>query len=586
MIVMQDTQMDSCIVNPQSKLPVGISNFAQVIQDGYCLVDKSLFIREVLDSGGGVTLITRPRRFGKTINLNMLSCFLSQPANAQSDLFDGLAISQQGIQYQQERGKRAVLFLSLRKVKESSWNDAYTRLIGLLSDLVQHNCQDASTGKLTDRQQRVLKEVQAGTATPAECKATLAILTELLTLKHNGMTPWVLMDEYDAPMQAAYQHGYYKQMRDLMKGLLGDCFKDNPFLHRAVLTGIVRVAKEDIFSDLNNLGVFGTLDDRFADCFGFVEHEVKQLLEQRNLSHHFETIQQAYNGYCFGHDKPAMVYNPWSVVRFVSQPTKEAPLYWVNTSDNHLVHKLLTQANPQVKQGLHELLSKTSHHSTTQILKEHVPLRFLENSSEHLWGLLLASGYVTAVSRQTKPETLEQMVKLRIPNQEVLSVYNDLLRRWLTSGSGASGASLLDALVAGQVQEFAAHFERFVYESMSYFDKQGNEPERFYHGFVLGMMHYLRDRYIVDSQRESGLGRYDLALEPKDKTLPGFVMEFKTCVRETDSLTDTVQQALQQIQDKQYHMNLMKRGVQTIIALGFAFRGKEVTVKHTTLAKT
>lgn len=579
------------IINPTGKMPVGVSDFMELVQEDYCFVDKTLFIQELLDSGDKISLITRPRRFGKTLNLSMLCAFLREPAQQQNDLFAGLAISkqpaqQQSTQYQQERGKRPVLFLSLRKIKETHWEAGFRRLRSLLANLVAQTSQEAPVNQLSEPQQRALDKVLQEQALPDECKTVLATLTELLTLKHNGMTPWVCIDEYDAPMQAAYQYNYYKPMRDLMKGLLGDCLKDNSFLHRAMLTGIVRVAKEDIFSDLNNLGVFGVLDDRFASCFGFVEHEVKQLLVQRNLSNRFDLIQKAYNGYRFGHDTSVMVYNPWSLVRYVSQPTKEAPLYWVNTSDNYLIRQLLTQANVNTKKGLHELLSETTHYSTTQILKENVPLRFLENSSEHLWGLLLASGYVTAASNPKTEDALSQMVQLRIPNQEVSSVYNDLLRRWLTPGSGTDGANLLDALVQGQVEEFAAHFERFVLESMSYFDKSNDQPERFYHGFVLGMMQHLRDRYVVDSQRESGLGRYDLALEPKDKTLPGFVMEFKTCVRKTDSLTDTAQKALQQIQDKQYHVDLMARGVQTVIVLGFAFKGKQVSVAHTLLNNT
>ncbi|MEM7588874.1 MAG: AAA family ATPase [Myxococcota bacterium] len=526
------------IINPTGKMPVGVSDFMELVQEDYCFVDKTLFIQELLDSGDKISLITRPRRFGKTLNLSMLCAFLREPAQKQNDLFAGLAISkqpaqQQSTQYQQERGKRPVLFLSLRKIKETHWEAGFRRLRSLLANLVAQTSQEAPVNQLSEPQQRALDKVLQEQALPDECKTVLATLTELLTLKHNGMTPWVCIDEYDAPMQAAYQYNYYKPMRDLMKGLLGDCLKDNSFLHRAMLTGIVRVAKEDIFSDLNNLGVFGVLDDRFASCFGFVEHEVKQLLVQRNLSNRFDLIQKAYNGYRFGHDT-----------------------------------------------------SEATHYSTTQILKENVPLCFLENSSEHLWGLLLASGYVTAASNPKTENALSQMVQLRIPNQEVSSVYNDLLRRWLTPGSGTDGANLLDALVQGQVEEFAAHFERFVLESMSYFDKSNDQPERFYHGFVLGMMQHLRDRYVVDSQRESGLGRYDLALEPKYKTLPGFVMEFKTCVRKTDSLTDTAQKALQQIQDKQYHVDLMARGVQTVIVLGSAFKGKQVSVAHTSLNNT
>ncbi|MEM7403576.1 MAG: AAA family ATPase, partial [Myxococcota bacterium] len=360
---MSDIAPHNPIVNPTGSMPVGVSDFAKLRQEGYCFVDKTLFIKEFLDVRGDVTLITRPRRFGKTINLDMLCRFLRQPASDKEDLFAGLAIGKAPQQYQQERGKRPVLFISFRTIKQSNWKDAFWKLRNLLADLVSHTCQDAPVDQLSPSQQRILDRVAQEQALPVECEKTLVILTKLLTLKHNNLAPWIAIDEYDAPMQAAYQHGYYKQMRDLMKGLLGDCLKDSHFLHRAVLTGILRVAKEDIFSDLNNPGTFGVLDDRYATRFGFTQQEVQQLLQRRELSDRFDTICQAYDGYRFGQDRPVEVYNPWSVIRYVSQPTKQPGLHWVNTSDNYLIHQLLTRANTDTKKGLHELLSASTNYS-------------------------------------------------------------------------------------------------------------------------------------------------------------------------------------------------------------------------------
>ena len=582
---MNNTAVRNPIVNPTGKLPVGISDFAELVREGYCFVDKTLFIQEFLSFGDKVSLITRPRRFGKTINLDMLCRFLRQPASDKEDLFAGLAISQAGQQYQQERGKRPVLFISFRTIKESCWDNAYTRMLELLSKLVEETSQDAPVGKLAETQQTTLKRVIRKQATSTECKSILAILTELLTLKHNGLSPWLAIDEYDAPMQAAYQHDYYKQMRDLMKGLLGDCLKDAHFLHRAVLTGILRVAKEDIFSELNNPGIYGVLDQPYASRFGFTKDEVKQLLQQRNHAERLELVRQAYDGYRFGQDQPVDVYNPWSVINDLCKPTAQPGLHWVNTSDNYLIHQLLTRANTDTKNGLHELLSANTHCSTTQTVKEYVPLRFLENDSEHLWGLLLASGYVTAASHQKQAGELEHIVQLRIPNQEVHCVYKNLLRRWLTGGTGTNGAALVETLVTGRIQEFAEEFQEFVLESVSFFDTGGKQPERFYHAFILGMLQHLRDRYIIESEQISGLGRYDLALEPKDKTQLGFVFEFKRGLQADNSLQASAQKALQQIQELQYHTNLLKRGVPKVIALGMAFRHKEVAIAHTELTQ-
>ncbi|MEM7402891.1 MAG: PD-(D/E)XK nuclease domain-containing protein, partial [Myxococcota bacterium] len=267
------------------------------------------------------------------------------------------------------------------------------------------------------------------------------------------------------------------------------------------------------------------------------------------------------------------------------KPTAHPGLHWVNTSDNYLIHQLLTRANTDTKKGLHELLSASTNYSTTQIVKEYVPLRFLENNSAHLWGLLLASGYVTAATHQKKPGSLEHLVQLRVPNQEVMCVYNDLLRRWLTSGTGINAAALVEVLVKGEIEEFAEEFQEFVLESVSYFDTGGKQPERFYHAFILGMLQHLRDRYMIESEQISGLGRYDLALEPKDKTQLGFVFEFKRALRAENSLQTSAQKALQQIQDLHYHSNLFKRGVRRVIALGMGFRGKQVAIAHTELTQ-
>ena len=577
------------IINPQGKMPVGVSDFTELVREDYCFVDKSLFIQELLDSGDKITLITRPRRFGKTINLNMLCCFLRQELQQQNDLFDGLAISQAADSYQQERGKRPVLFVSLRTVKESNWDDSYTRMITLLSVLAEESSRDAPVTSLPDRQQHILQKVISGQATPAECEPILAILTQLLTLKHNGMTPWVIMDEYDAPMQAAYQHGYYKQMRNLMKGLLGDCLKDNPFLHRAVLTGIVRVAKEDIFSDLNNLGVFGVSQDRFASCFGFTESEIQALLAARDMQSRCDIVRTWYDGYSFG--RTSTIYNPWSVINYLANPNDPIQPYWVNTSSNHLVHELLTQADSSIKQGLYELLSKTTQHSTSQPVNEYVPLRNLHNNSKNLWGLLLASGYITTVPHHKEYSSPQKTVPLRIPNKEVLTVYSGLIDSWMHTSS-TNGYAMIERLVAGDAETFAADFAEFVHESFSYFDVGGQHPERFYHGFMLGMLQHLQGRYVIASQQESGAGRYDLCLQPIRKQDPGFVFEFKSCphlqpkggvLEIRQQLQEPAQQALQQIIDKAYHTQLQAHGVDTIIALGMAFGGKQVAVAHTKL---
>ena len=281
-----------------------------------------------------------------------------------------------------------------------------------------------------------------------------------------------------------------------------------------------------------------------------------------------------------------MIYNPWSVVNDLLEPTREPGLHWVNTSDNSLIRQLLTQADTELKEGLHELLSEATHYTTTQFVKEHVPLREISTNPKNLWGLLLASGYLTAAQARENPDADNKIVQLRIPNNEVRRLYTGLVTEWLTGPArGISGVKLVETLVQGQIQEFTEEFQEFVLESVSFFDTGGKQPERFYHAFVLGMLQHLRDRYIIESEQASGLGRYDLALEPKDKTQFGFVFEFKRALQADKSLQACAQKALRQIQDLHYHTNLFKRGVRRVIALGMGFKGTACEVAYKTITQ-
>jgi len=333
------------IINPQGEMPIGVSCFKELIEDEYAFFDKSLFIKEIIDTKNKVMLITRPRRFGKTLNMSMLHRFLSETPRDQ-DIFNGLAIQEVGKEYQQERGKRPVLFLSFKDIKVNKWEGAFKKVRTLLSNLIDP-LLDKHVEKLKSADRRMLDEVHGEQASATDCMDTLAILTELLTLQY-GEKPWVLIDEYDTPMQTAYQYGFYDPMRNLMQGLLSQSFKDNKFLHRAVLTGILRMSKEDIFSGLNNFKAYGVLDDKFSQHFGFTPQEVDTLLEKKNLSEKKASIRKWYNGYNFGH---TTIYNPWSIINFLEDEGQEPKLYWVNTGNSHLIDKLLAKADTRIKQN-------------------------------------------------------------------------------------------------------------------------------------------------------------------------------------------------------------------------------------------
>ncbi|MEM7588586.1 MAG: AAA family ATPase [Myxococcota bacterium] len=584
---MQDALVHNLIVNSRGKMPVGVSDFAKLVQGDYCFVDKSLFIKELLDSGDDVSLITRPRRFGKTMNLNMLRCFLHWPSNHQPDLFEGLAISRAGERYLQERGKRPVLFLTLKDIKAQNWHDAWIALRALLADLAESSSRDAPVNALTRVQQKTLYRVIEGEAEPAECRAILAILTKLLTLKHNGLAPWILMDEYDTPMLEAYHYGYYDHMRDLIRGLLGQCLKDNPdpmqpgtFLHKAVITGIVRVAKEDIFSDLNNLGVYGILEDRFSPCFGFTEPEVRQLLAARKLANRFDDVRAWYDGYRIGADKPVTIYNPWSLTSYLANPTDTPRPYWVNTSSNELVHSMVeTRSNPQDKADVETLLLGGT---IKKDLSNSLALRDLPNLSHALWNILLTSGYVTAA--HAMGGTIGSEAVLRIPNQEVRIAYGRLALRWFSEKSPDFLPNMLRSLEEGEVEIFAQELSTFAQGSLSYFDFATSQPERVYHALMVGLVAGLSGRYRIRSNRESGAGRPDLLLIPYDAKKLGIVMEFKV-VDSEDKLQQAAQTALEQILQKDYadEFGDDKKSPPPLV-FGIAFAGKQVQVKHKRLA--
>ena len=501
------------------------------------------------------------------------------------DPFEGLAITQ-AAKYQAERGKRPVLFLSFKDIKALTWESAFQAMQILLADLVNGVVEEHATDLLTANKQDILGKIGRRQANKTESAYTLKILTELLNTQC-GEKAWVLIDEYDTPMQSAYQHGFYEEMRDLMRGLLGMALKDNDCLHQSVITGIVRVAKEDIFSGLNNLGTYGVLEKKFAKHFGFTQEEVNALLEQKGLGKHQAMVKRWYNGYQFGDHT---IYNPWSIINFVNSEDPMPKLYWVNTSTNHLVHQLLTQADAEVKQTLHTFLQHPTGYTILQKLYPYVPLSEMEDDPNNIWSILLASGYLTAnVPRKAEIGDATEAL-LRFPNKEVRCLYEGLIDRWVQRKyKGFSGATLIRYLLNNDLESFSDYFPVFFRESVSYFDTGGNQPEKFYHGFVVGMLQHLHNEYSVLSQRESGVGRYDLALLPKDKTQPGCVFEFKRSLKKGTpeevqaQLEVAAGEALQQIKTQGYADQLFQAGVQQVHIVGLAFCGKEVYVVFETL---
>ena len=603
---MQTHEAKPNILNPQGPMPRGIDDFAKAIVGKCCLVDKTLFIEHILNGGDEVTLITRPRRFGKTINMGMLRYFFEKPTEGvdMRKLFDNTLIAQNSTVMQQQ-GQYPVISLTFKGAKLPTWREAYNKLCSLIRREIERHAESKEftiAGFAKDEQESWRRLLSRTEATQNDWSDSLQLLCKLLTLHHNknnrnSLTwtyPIVLIDEYDAPIHAAYTHSvqrgeslkddnsYYRRMAGFMRSLLGNALKGNSYLYKAVLTGILRVAKEDIFSELNNPGVYGVLDWKFASFFGFTLQEVRKLFEQRDAQQYLDSARRWYNGYRFGQET---IYNPWSVVSFAGNLPQPPRAHWVNTSDNALIHTLLRRSDAGMKEELLQLLSGTSQHVVRSILDD-TPLRMLTGSARELWSLLLASGYATCDAVVHPQDGGSPQAHLRLPNTEVTSLYKSLIEGWFSQEPRQQQtAQMVRALLCEHVDDFTQQLQQFVHTSMSYFDVSEQDPERVYQAFALGLLLQLEQHYRLRSEREAGHGRADLLLLPKQPHKPGIILEFKRA-RNTDDkhLQHTAQTALQQIKDKNYAAEFADQHCSVVLAIGIAFAGKQLATAYERLS--
>ncbi len=461
------------------QLPIGYDNFSEVIQQGFHFVDKSLLIQEILDESAQVIAITRPRRFGKTLNLSMLHHFLAAEVGGQSTqgLFAGLKISQADSRYLSQQGRYPVLALTLKGVKDNTFDNAYKNLCAVLAQLYQEHDYLLESVKLSLEKKIKFKAILMREGDQAAIAMALQDLSYYL-YQHTGVKPWIIIDEYDAPIQSAYVHGYYEQMISLMRNFFGAALKSNLYLHRAVMTGILRISKESIFSDLNNLKVYSVLNSKYGAYFGFTETEVSGLLTEYHLEAHTEAVRNWFNGYIFG---DAVVYNPWSIINFINSKGILEP-YWVNTSDNHLIRDLLVHSSDQFKMHFEQLLMGKP---VRQLINEHTVFADLRNDDTRVWSLLLMAGYLKVVECIRTEEELWCM--LDIPNNEVRGLYRQIIKQWLANGRGLSWYNLfLEHLLSGNIAAFQCDLMEVMENIVSHHDL-ANDPEAFYHGLMLGL---------------------------------------------------------------------------------------------------
>jgi len=550
-------------------MPIGKSDFKQLIEGNYYYVDKTLLIKELLESAGDIILFPRPRRFGKTLNLSMLKYFFEKHENQEdnSNLFVNTAIWKNG-KYNNLQGQYPVIFLTFKSIKDETWQSAYKSITEIITEEFKRH-DYLLKGNIPSYDKIRYESILSQTADESLYGRSLLFLTKLLH-KHYQQNVIVLIDEYDAPIHTAFNNKYYDEMVVFVRILLENVLKDNSFLHRGILTGILRVAKEGIFSGLNNIKVCSLLNFEFQDKFGFTESEIKKLLKDQKLSDKKEDVQAWYDGYTFGETK---IYNPWSMIQFADSRGLLKP-YWINTSDNKLIKRLISMSDEDVKSDLELLMSGQS---INKEINEATIFPGIEKNSEAIWSLLLFSGYVT----YNKQELIEghTLCDLVIPNKELKFLYNELVSNIFESTLTVDKIkALLKALTQGDNESFQELLQEFIVNSISMYDFSDKDPEKSYHLFVLGLLVNLNDTYEIKSNRESGYGRYDIILIPKNTNKLGILIEFKK-VRPGETLEIACKKALEQIQEKQYSHELKDRGIKNIQLLGIAFLGKQVLVQ-------
>lgn len=555
----------------RKRLPIGISDYKEIIEDDYYYVDKTDFIRQILEDGSKITLLPRPRRFGKTLNLSTLRYFFEKTeGNVYHPLFEGKSI-EGWRDFEKYQGKYPVIFVTLKDCKGETYQAVLEQFsVALRKEYERHLY--LLDDKLLDIDREQFGKILSQKATENILQNALGLLSKLLKA-HWGITPLVLLDEYDTPIHVAYDKGYYDLMIGFMRNFMSTVFKDNTDIFRGVITGILRVSKESIFSGLNNMDVDTILDEAMCTVFGFTQEETDRMLDDFGLSSQKEEVRQWYNGYLFG---GKTVYNPWSLLSYVHKGGALAP-YWVNTGSDVLLRHLVAEGPLQIRQGIEGLLQGDSLES---VINDKLAFPDLLAEASNIWSFMLFSGYLKAYDPRKTADDLTEYT-LQVPNREIRSVFHTIIRNWINNGPVKNDRLqlMLQALSENNMPIFQRLLNDFVVNTLSYYDTSGRDPEKVYQAFLLGML-VSSGAYEVSSNRESGLGRYDILLRPRDLRKRGIVMELKLYDPMFDPSVDTVlDSALEQIEEKQYAATLRAAGVKDILKMAITFDGKRVWVK-------
>lgn len=554
---------------------IGVQRFTEIRENNIFYVDKTGFIKEWWESGDEVTVITRPRRFGKTLNMNMLENFFSIQYAGREDLFTGLEIWQYE-EYRKLQGTWPVILISFAKIKPLSYDDAIEDISSYIVELYDRYSYVLNSNEISKVDRIYFNNILEGKL-KYRLGNCLNVLSKVLNVYY-GKKPIIILDEYDTPMHEAYSRGYWGEMVDFMRNLFNSSFKSNPYMNRAIMTGITRIGRESLFSDFNHANILTIFDDKYSQYFGFTEDEVFKALDNYGLDEK-DKVKFWYNGFTIGsrHD----IYNPWSIIKYLEK--KRVGLYWVNTSRNTLLSNIIKSSDIDTKQDFEKLLMGES---LTAYVDECVVFDDIQDNREAIWGLMIAAGYLRAeVLSEEFDEYANNKCLFSITNYETQCMFRNLIKNWFVKQKRAYN-EFVAALLKADVKLMNIYMNQITSRIISYFDSGNspsvNEPERFYHGLVLGLLVELRDRYTVKSNRESGYGRYDIMLEPKDALKDdGIIIEFKVLDdSEEKTLHDTANNAIKQITDMNYAAELMEKGLpaERIHFYGFAFQGKNVLI--------
>ena len=547
-------------------LPIGVSNFCDAC-DNYYYIDKTLLIKDFLDERAKVSLFTRPRRFGKTLNMNMLATFFEKSDKDTSVYFKDKKIWSCGQNYRDYQGKFPVIFLTFKDVKFNSWDETFIAMRDIFAKEVQRHKELQTSDKLDEYNKKIYEKLASGKASEVELSSVLLDFSKMLYM-HHEIAPIIIIDEYDTPIQQGYVKGYYDKVICFMRNLFSNGFKDNPYLSFGFLTGILRVAKESIFSGMNNLTVNSVLDNKYSSYFGFTSDEVKEIANYYGVADKYDEICSWYDGYRFGKTE---IFNPWSVVNYFSNECEPRP-YWVSTGSNDIISEVLAEADEEIYKRLTSLLNGESF---TTFIDTGVIYPQIKNNPSTIYSFLLVTGYLKAI-KTTPSFSGDFMCEVSLPNKEISLVYNkEILKQFENMIPQSNAIAIQEAIFSGDNLKLKTQIEKLLAQSASHFDTVG---ENFYHGFMLGLCALLGGTFVT-SNRESGNGRYDIQLKPNRKDLPGILIELKSeknC--DETKLKQLSRTALKQICDKNYDTEMKNAGIETIYKYGVAFSGKKVEV--------